>query len=749
MASEGSSSSTMDSIEKSEIMKKAAELLAQGKKNMICGEVPKAVNVFEEAVQLLVKECGELSHDCADAYFNCGSALLELGRMETNVLGTALEGVDVEEEKEEEENEQFEKPPADDDNVRKQLREEVYEAMAEGEREEEFSKIITEKAIKSCADLVEKDGESKMEGTEAAVEGSEAKTNGDKHAEDVKDNGNTEGAKNGDSTVNPSSDKVEAPASKESEEVKAVDSEKSESKAETEMEAESTDKTEVAKDQAENGTKESSDKPQESNGDSKTQGSDDKVASGDSKAEESKEETNSMETEVSNGTTTSEDKVETDKTKAVETADKAEADKDNVETTDKTEAKNGVEADKSSVETKDKVDADTNIDTKDKAEADKTTETKDKVEADKDNGVESNDKKPVEAASEEAKSTAEDAEGKNGESKEADEDVEMAEASDEEEGAEEEAAEGEESQEGEETEEKEEDIPNFQLAWEYLDLAKVIYLKSESKEDLLRAAECHIKLGEVSMETEQHATAAEDLQSALKIQQKLLPADDRLIAETHYQLGLAYGLGKEFQLSIEQYKLAISVIEAKIASLTKLIEGKDADTENKENCETDELKKHKDEIKELQDLIPEMKTKIEDTQQEASDMEKMKEMAKEVLGLSGTTKGFGSPVKKADPGAASGSTDVDENGEKKPSDIAHLVRKKRKPEDDVAPSSLEIKKIRQEEGASGDAVNGVEAVNGQAKVNGNGETTVCGDSVVPPAEVIKSDAAAAAEPMST
>lgn len=56
----------------------------------------------------------------------------------------------------------------------------------------------------------------------------------------------------------------------------------------------------------------------------------------------------------------------------------------------------------------------------------------------------------------------------------------------------------------------------------------------------------------------------------------------------------------------------------------------------------------------------------------------------------------------------------------------------------MAPSSLEIKKIRQEEGAAGDAVNGMDAVNGQAKVNGNGETTVCDESVLPPAEVLVS-----------
>jgi len=74
----------------------AKELLAEGKRDLLVHAVPDAVSNCSKACEIMAKQKGELAAECAEAYFYYGKALLELSRVESGVLGNALDGVDME-----------------------------------------------------------------------------------------------------------------------------------------------------------------------------------------------------------------------------------------------------------------------------------------------------------------------------------------------------------------------------------------------------------------------------------------------------------------------------------------------------------------------------------------------------------------------------------------------------------------------------------------------------------------------------
>merc|ERR1712203_1170577 len=74
----------------------AKELLAEGKRDLLVHAVPDAVSNCSKACEIMAKQKGEMAAECADAYFYYGKALLELSRVESGVLGNALDGVDME-----------------------------------------------------------------------------------------------------------------------------------------------------------------------------------------------------------------------------------------------------------------------------------------------------------------------------------------------------------------------------------------------------------------------------------------------------------------------------------------------------------------------------------------------------------------------------------------------------------------------------------------------------------------------------
>merc|ERR1739842_195910 len=72
----------------------AMEHFAQGKRHLLINDINSAVNSLQEACRMLAEIHGETAPECGDAYFYYGRALLEMARIESGVLGTALDGED-------------------------------------------------------------------------------------------------------------------------------------------------------------------------------------------------------------------------------------------------------------------------------------------------------------------------------------------------------------------------------------------------------------------------------------------------------------------------------------------------------------------------------------------------------------------------------------------------------------------------------------------------------------------------------
>ncbi|XP_015423006.1 PREDICTED: nuclear autoantigenic sperm protein isoform X2 [Myotis davidii] len=214
-------------------------------------------------------------------------------------------------------------------------------------------------------------------------------------------------------------------------------------------------------------------------------------------------------------------------------------------------------------------------------------------------------------------------------------------------------------------ENEEEEIGNLELAWDMLDLAKIIFKRQETKEAQLYAAQAHLKLGEVSVESENYVQAVEEFQACLNLQEQYLEAHDRLLAETHYQLGLAYGYNSQYDEAVAQFGKSIEVIEKRMAVLHEQM--KEAEGSRTE---------YEKEIEELKELLPEIREKIEDAK-ESQHSGNVAELALKATLVESATSGFtpsvgGSSVsmiasRKSTDGASSSNCVTD---------ISHLVRKK-------------------------------------------------------------------------
>jgi len=205
------------------------------------------------------------------------------------------------------------------------------------------------------------------------------------------------------------------------------------------------------------------------------------------------------------------------------------------------------------------------------------------------------------------------------------------EAEGEEEGEEEEEAEGEEedirNDEQAKDEAEAEDISNLQRSWEMFELAKLIYSKN-FENDLQfrnkRMAECLLKLGEISIEQEICEQAITDITESIRLQEELEQRDERMLAESYYQLGLAQQFNNLFTEANETYQKSINIMQLRIEKLngrlSAIQDGADADLERNTI---------RDEITELEALIPEMQAKFEEVNEQGQQSLNLIKEAKE------------------------------------------------------------------------------------------------------------------------
>merc|ERR1712179_510789 len=143
--------------------------LTTGKRHLLVKDIPAAVSEFAQACELLSAAFGETGKGCAESYYYYGKALLEMSRLESGVLGNALDGVP--EEDDEANNSKVEDPSKMTEEEKKEVEEKVGEALKENlvELEKRDDETETEKDGK----VETNEGEKVKNGAEKADENQE------------------------------------------------------------------------------------------------------------------------------------------------------------------------------------------------------------------------------------------------------------------------------------------------------------------------------------------------------------------------------------------------------------------------------------------------------------------------------------------------------------------------------------------------------------------------------------------------
>jgi len=219
-----------------------------------------------------------------------------------------------------------------------------------------------------------------------------------------------------------------------------------------------------------------------------------------------------------------------------------------------------------------------------------------------------------------------------------------------------------------------EEVSDHELAYEWLELARSIFSKDDTKKSQIRVTNCLMDLVDLKMEDEKFESCKEDLKNAIEIQNKWLDPNDREIASSYYQLGMVEEMLQLPKDAITSYKKA----HARLTTLQSIAKDKFA------NASAEEVGKLKKDIADFKEIIPEVAARIEGCELSIKEYDEvkstLKDMMKETLtgGSIATTSSPGTSLNAAQPAPVNTLTAKRKNNKRVATEVVEEPSKKQK-----------------------------------------------------------------------
>jgi len=203
-----------------------------------------------------------------------------------------------------------------------------------------------------------------------------------------------------------------------------------------------------------------------------------------------------------------------------------------------------------------------------------------------------------------------------------------------------------------EPEEEQADANNLEVAWEVLELAAVIFAR-QGETAYENLSDALTELAGISFENSHFEAAIKDYSKALEVHNRMEKSNRRHVAEIHFQIGLCHLMLNDFDESVIAFKNAGEVLDMEI--------------------EVQKSKEPSDEvtaaIKDLDETQQEILIKIAEV--EETKQGSIEEVKRELAKI------MNHEPEKSDGAGPSGSTSSGSAEKPKPTDISHLIKRKK------------------------------------------------------------------------